>query len=128
MSNKIRRNDPCPCGSGKKYKKCCMNKGGFGNVDFEMPMDMFPFVQPPREDTPRTIEYMNTHDAAEILNLIVALQLNPENRGANIRMERLARYATLTMHEGDQPVNLHEFKTILSEEFVEDYMEVINNY
>ncbi|WP_353662454.1 SEC-C metal-binding domain-containing protein [Hydrogenimonas sp. SS33] len=20
---KIRRNDPCPCGSGKKYKKCC---------------------------------------------------------------------------------------------------------
>ncbi|MEZ4236525.1 MAG: SEC-C metal-binding domain-containing protein [Myxococcota bacterium] len=19
----IRRNDPCPCGSGKKYKKCC---------------------------------------------------------------------------------------------------------
>ena len=22
----ISRNDPCPCGSGKKYKKCCMNK------------------------------------------------------------------------------------------------------
>ena len=20
---KIHRNDPCPCGSGKKYKKCC---------------------------------------------------------------------------------------------------------
>lgn len=23
---KIGRNDPCPCGSGKKYKQCCMNK------------------------------------------------------------------------------------------------------
>ena len=23
---KIGRNDPCPCGSGKKYKKCCWNK------------------------------------------------------------------------------------------------------
>ena len=23
MSAKIGRNDPCPCGSGKKYKKCC---------------------------------------------------------------------------------------------------------
>ena len=23
---KIGRNDPCPCGSGKKFKKCCMNK------------------------------------------------------------------------------------------------------
>jgi hypothetical protein len=22
--NKIGRNDPCPCGSGKKYKKCCL--------------------------------------------------------------------------------------------------------
>ena len=20
------RNDPCPCGSGKKYKQCCMKK------------------------------------------------------------------------------------------------------
>ena len=24
---KIGRNDPCPCGSGKKYKKCCGAKG-----------------------------------------------------------------------------------------------------
>jgi hypothetical protein len=23
---KIGRNDPCPCGSGKKYKKCCLNR------------------------------------------------------------------------------------------------------
>jgi len=22
-SHKVRPNDPCPCGSGKKYKKCC---------------------------------------------------------------------------------------------------------
>ncbi|MDI6731986.1 MAG: SEC-C metal-binding domain-containing protein, partial [Candidatus Margulisbacteria bacterium] len=22
----LSRNDPCPCGSGKKYKKCCMLK------------------------------------------------------------------------------------------------------
>ncbi len=25
---KIGRNDPCPCGSGKKYKKCCLLKAG----------------------------------------------------------------------------------------------------
>ncbi len=23
VSNKVGRNEPCPCGSGKKYKKCC---------------------------------------------------------------------------------------------------------
>jgi len=24
-SPKVGRNDPCPCGSGKKYKRCCLN-------------------------------------------------------------------------------------------------------
>ena len=29
---KIGRNDPCPCGSGKKYKKCCLLKSGDANL------------------------------------------------------------------------------------------------
>jgi len=29
VSPKIGRNDPCPCGSGKKYKKCCLGKRSF---------------------------------------------------------------------------------------------------
>jgi len=24
MSSKTGRNDPCPCGSGQKYKRCCL--------------------------------------------------------------------------------------------------------
>ncbi len=30
-SKKIGRNAPCPCGSGLKYKKCCLGKEGAGN-------------------------------------------------------------------------------------------------
>ncbi|MEX1012179.1 MAG: SEC-C metal-binding domain-containing protein [Waddliaceae bacterium] len=26
MDKKVGRNDPCPCGSGKKYKQCCLKK------------------------------------------------------------------------------------------------------
>ena len=26
VQKKVGRNDPCPCGSGKKYKNCCMNR------------------------------------------------------------------------------------------------------
>lgn len=26
-STKVGRNDPCPCGSGKKYKNCCLKEG-----------------------------------------------------------------------------------------------------
>jgi hypothetical protein len=33
---KIGRNDPCSCGSGKKYKKCCMGKGGIADRQPDM--------------------------------------------------------------------------------------------
>ena len=26
VMRKVGRNDPCPCGSGLKYKRCCLNK------------------------------------------------------------------------------------------------------
>lgn len=26
MNEKVGRNDPCPCGSGKKFKNCCIEK------------------------------------------------------------------------------------------------------
>lgn len=26
MTKKVNRNDPCPCGSNKKYKQCCLKK------------------------------------------------------------------------------------------------------
>ena len=28
MPKEVSRNELCPCGSGLKYKKCCMNKKG----------------------------------------------------------------------------------------------------
>jgi len=32
---KFGRNDPCPCGSGLKFKKCCLGKSGTPNSDIE---------------------------------------------------------------------------------------------
>ncbi len=34
---KIGRNEPCPCGSGKKYKNCCLQKD---NMQFGLPEDL----------------------------------------------------------------------------------------
>jgi len=31
---KVGRNDPCPCGSGKKYKKCCLDKKNNFKMNF----------------------------------------------------------------------------------------------
>ncbi len=33
---KTGRNDPCPCGSGKKFKNCCLGKIGFSSEPTEM--------------------------------------------------------------------------------------------
>jgi len=44
MSKKTGRNDPCPCGSGKKSKKCCYGKNtssdirGFKKIDHILPV------------------------------------------------------------------------------------------
>ena len=34
-NKKIGRNDPCPCGSGKKYKNCCMNTKKYETTHYE---------------------------------------------------------------------------------------------
>ncbi len=39
MSPKPGRNDPCPCGSGKKYKKCCGRQEGPSLDSFRLPDD-----------------------------------------------------------------------------------------
>ena len=33
--DKIGRNEPCPCGSGKKYKKCCLSQAAPAPVGIE---------------------------------------------------------------------------------------------
>ncbi len=40
ISYNVGRNDPCPCGSGRKYKKCCLNR------DKLKPLDMIKFEEP----------------------------------------------------------------------------------
>lgn len=36
MEKKIGRNDNCPCGSGLKYKKCCLNRGKKGFASHQL--------------------------------------------------------------------------------------------
>ncbi len=46
----LRRNDPCPCGSGKKYKKCCYDESWI----------------PPQPPMPEGVEAMMAADAATL--------------------------------------------------------------
>ena len=71
----------------------------------------------------KVLQYMQTHDSGGILNMIIALQMNPANRGGNVRMEHMARYAALTLNEADLQVNFSEFGRILSEAYRDNELE-----
>jgi len=53
MVDNIGRNDPCPCGSGKKYKKCCLSKEREGRTP--APLDQS-VPQEPMALSPQTSE------------------------------------------------------------------------
>jgi hypothetical protein len=46
----IGRNDPCPCDSGKKYKKCCLNEAGVLRPHFQYTFEVQHPNGPPPED------------------------------------------------------------------------------
>ncbi|MFS0690345.1 SEC-C metal-binding domain-containing protein [Sporosarcina sp. 179-K 8C2 HS] len=60
----IGRNDPCPCGSGKKYKKCCQSKQAVSVEAVQMEeleglLQTFYDVYPERKDIPDYLELAN---------------------------------------------------------------------
>lgn len=107
---KIGRNDLCPCGSGKKNKKCC-------NIS------KTPEVLPVKNSRyPQMETYVKNHESHHLLNEIIAMQLLPENHGKNIRIENLAVLTVRnlnTLSHGDSAV----FQNLLREEFSYDVME-----
>ena len=58
-SPKIGRNDPCPCGSGKKYKNCCMKKDmadaeqDFKHIPTQRGDDLMLMLDPVKMDLPK---------------------------------------------------------------------------
>jgi len=112
MSNKIGRNDPCPCGSDKKYKKCCMNSD-----------KTFEFTQTnthKREN--KSFEYIESYNSHPLLNFIIGLQLQPNNHGKNVRIEELAKHIVTNLNT-NQNGDLEVFKQHLNKEFPHHYME-----
>ena len=53
---KVYPNDPCPCGSGKKYKKCCMNKAADKKEELTMAADRKKWLESYPEDPGCRIE------------------------------------------------------------------------
>ncbi len=66
QGRKVGRNDPCPCGSGKKYKKCCLFK---------------PNEAPGTRPSPRTGEIGSLREAKNLVDLVVQARKRDQNGG-----------------------------------------------
>ena len=120
MSKKIERNYPCPCGSGKKYKKCCMRKDNLSPSI--VPVD-YPNMYVGANDSREALAYFKTHNIHDILNFIIGLQLSPINHGKNMRVEELARMAAQQIHKGGEPFIKQELESILNKEYSSNHLE-----
>ncbi len=101
---KIGRNDICPCGSGQKYKKCCINS----NKTFST--DTFQ-------------NYLKGHDASELLKTISLIQLLPVNQSKLFRLESIQDLICSNFETGGREIDYNSVKRLIGKDYAHDYRE-----
>ena len=64
---KTGRNEPCPCGSGKKYKKCCLKKDNY-------------LKNLPNDALNRLKRDFSKYNQKDLIKTLIALSICPENQ------------------------------------------------
>lgn len=116
---KIGRNSPCPCGSGKKYKKCCLlnernTQASISVEDFQQPLSDFEYIKPLAD---KVVQILKKYKLDDLTKAIFCLNLWRRNRSA------LAQGLLLNMALNDCETNGKQ--SIQSyEEFQEFYKDI----
>ena len=110
---KIGRNDPCPCGSGKKYKKCCLgkperNSPDVNTIPIEDSVSEFEYIADTSKNLEKIIAYYNIEDISKAIFCI--------NSWAN---NRSALAQALTLNQAIS--NIKEF----GKQSIKEYTEFI---
>ncbi|MBA9072606.1 hypothetical protein GGR22_000732 [Flavobacterium gossypii] len=100
---KVGRNEVCPCGSGKKYKKCCINS------DNELP-DTFS-------------NYLKTHNSVELLKVFSLIQLLPINQSKILRLETIQNLICSNLNNISGKINYNAVKSLIQKDYTHDYRE-----
>ncbi|GAB3018650.1 hypothetical protein GCM10027284_42140 [Cyclobacterium sediminis] len=107
MSKKIGRNDKCPCGSGKKYKKCCLNKG-------------LTLVKPEGTYKQHIFAEFNLEF---LLDWFGTASLLPVNHGKNIRLEIIIREALLHANKDAGSTDKKKLEALLNQYYEHHHLE-----
>jgi tetratricopeptide (TPR) repeat protein len=109
---KVGRNEPCPCGSGKKYKRCCLDQ------DQAFEREALAAARPARHDDERYDELADASNA--VLDLVDAGRLDDAEAAAHDLLERFP-----DVHDGYARLGLiHEIRGN-AELAIEYYRKVI---
>lgn len=93
---KIERNDPCYCGSGKKYKKCCIDK----KTDFGQNSSVF-----------------SEYDKIDLIKTVASLSLVPENMDKIIRLESIMNELLNQNDDLKEKIPLQTFQNLCNQHF-----------
>ena len=114
---KVGRNDSCPCESGLKYKKCCLNKidndfffrgiGNTGNSKFKT----------------NTKSFFSQFDRKELLATIALLKSLPENHGKNIRLEEIQKEILQSKNFQNNSIDYKKLNQYLSKNYSFNHQE-----
>jgi len=110
IHSKVGRNDPCPCGSGKKFKKCCI--GSFR-----------PLFPPKKAELGLLKSEFRKYDLKEIISTIAGLHLHPENHSHTVRLEVASHLACSLKHGGKDKIDPDRLKNKLNE-YLDPFCEV----
>lgn len=102
------KNAPCPCGSGKNYKRCCMNKSK--GVNF-------------RSSKAKCNPFFEKYNTIELLKIFSGLSLLPENHGKYIRLEELERTSILNFNIKKETPSAQTLKEFLDENYPSHHLE-----
>lgn len=108
---KTGRNDQCTCGSGKKYKRCCLNK---------------PSAQYAISHVTRPINssiFFEKYNTTDLLQSIAGLSILKENHGKNYRFEQIAEEAILHFNTNSAIAPVTELQSFLGAEYPSEAME-----
>ena len=101
---KIGLNEPCPCGSGKKYKKCCKGKEE---------QNFFAELPPAELDVLK--DKFKDYNLSELIATLASLQLLPENHSKTFRLETITKIACSLENVGTHEVKSKEIQNIINE-------------
>ncbi len=117
---KAERNDPCPCNSGKKYKKCCVNK----SEDDPLPLTTRKLQEDKKKIISRgydrkTEEFLESESKA-FAQIDKGYATDPENTLSLVQNLMLKHPHILLLHELVAEIYTNMKKTLEAAQFIKD--------